>query len=108
MPWQMPGIMQPPTVSGVQPSIVNGPPTTVVIDNGTPNEETVLVSAPTAVPNLPPNNQGQTIFWITATFQKLHNNNSPLTIPGNPGPQPTFTVNNPSYGGIIAAYGILE
>ena len=108
IPWQIPGIVQPTAASGQPPFPVPGSPTTLVIDNGTPSEETVVVSTPTPNPNLPPNNGNQPVFWMTATFHKLHNNGAPLTIPGNPGPQPRFTVNDPSYAGIVAAYGILE
>jgi hypothetical protein len=112
------------------------PGSVVVIDNGSPNEETVIVQAPPpgwvppqgwVPPPPPPGQPPQQTYWIWATFQKEHGvfrppppppgqqqqpiqllGNVAITIPGNPGPQPTFSVSDFSYPGLVLAYAVLE
>ncbi|PWT84422.1 MAG: hypothetical protein C5B56_15630 [Proteobacteria bacterium] len=68
----------------------------LVIDIGTPQEETVVVSG------VAPGNV------ISATFTKLHGVGSTVTIPGNPGPQPTFSITAPGFSGVVLAYTVLK
>jgi hypothetical protein len=85
-----------PTATGVPWTIVPG--SVLNIDQGTPSEETVVVQAVTA--GSPGN--------ITATFTKQHANGASVNIPGNPGPQPSFTTTTPGFSGIVLTYQPLE
>jgi hypothetical protein len=163
VPWQIQPLVIQPQGAGA-PSIVSpGPgPTVLVVDNGTPNEETVVVEYPpgwtAAGPRqppqpgdwMPPTGQQQPTYWIFARFQKEHGivrdaqgnvssitGNMSITIPGNPGPQPTFRmsaqsgdlvwpltwpfapngtrsqqptydISSPVFPGVVIAHGVLE
>jgi hypothetical protein len=124
LPTQVPGnvlaFQQPPPLGPSQQT--SSPVTTIIVDIGTPNEETVALQpvpmfpAPSGngnfVPWTPPPGAQPGSFWIFAEFQKTHTSTPTqpvtITIPGNPGPQTNFTVNDVSNPGVIAAYGILE
>jgi hypothetical protein len=122
LPTQEPGNALNWPVPAQPPPQTSSPVTTVIIDMGTPNEETVTLQPvpmvpappgpggapnPNMVPWTPPAGAPPGI-WIFAEFQKTHQAGATITIPGNPGPQTNFTVNDVSNPGVIAAYGILE
>jgi hypothetical protein len=67
---------------------------TLVVDTG-PNQETVVVTSVSG-------NQ------ITADFVRFHPANTPVTIPGNPGPQPLFDARDPGYAPVIPYFAILK
>jgi hypothetical protein len=70
-------------------------PGTVLLVGTGANMEAVLVTAVNG-------NQ------VTATFQQGHAANTPVTIPGNPGPQPGFSVNGPQYAGVVPYFAIMQ
>jgi hypothetical protein len=86
--------------SAVQWNIAPG--TMLLVDQGSPREELVMVTgvfqgtalnpAPPGAPNLPPVpiNPPGLPTWIQATFIRTHYQGTNLTIMGNPGPQPFF------------------
>jgi hypothetical protein len=78
------------------------------IDPGAQTEETVVVLAvsPTAPPGLGPGLPGKS--WVQAQFHKPHGPGVGINIPGNPGPQPTFSVTNPGFPGLVLGYTVLE
>jgi hypothetical protein len=116
LPAQTPG-----NVLGAVGPQTSSPVNTVIVDMGTPNEETVVLQpvpmfpvlgaggVPTGLlqPWTPPASAPGGL-WIFAEFQKQHLPGATITIPGNPGPQSTFTVNDTTFPGVVAAYGILE
>jgi hypothetical protein len=81
------------TATGIPWSIQTG--TVLTVDGGTPNEETVIVSAVTAT-------------GFTATFQNPHSAGFAYTIPGNPGPQSGFNASDPNNAGVIQSLTILQ
>jgi hypothetical protein len=70
------------------------PGTVLSIDQGTANEETVVVQAVAAGPPM----------TFTATFTKPHGAQATVNIPGNPGPQSSFSVTAPQYQPLILTY----
>jgi hypothetical protein len=88
------------------PTLTVPQPTVMIIDYGTPNEETVIADFKLGLNSGTLTPQGNPpYYFITATFQKQHPAGALITIPGNPGPQPTFDVNA---GGVVLAYAVLE
>jgi hypothetical protein len=79
---------------------------TLILDNGTANEETVEVVNPPAGQVPPANPPGAA--WICVTCIKQHAAGSTVTIPGNPGPQTTWTLNSKGYPGLVLAYTIMQ
>jgi hypothetical protein len=67
------------------------------IDQGTQNEETVVVQSVTPFPPTAPN----TPATITAQFMKSHLSGVAVNIPGNPGPQPSFSITAPGFSGLL-------
>jgi hypothetical protein len=102
-----PQAMSGTTTNGMSWSIQPG--TKLMVDTAsvgfsspTPNPETVIVKSVT-----------QTTF--TATFMRQHGNGPPrpmtpwsITIPGNPGPQPTFTPWDPAYQPVIPYFTVIN
>jgi hypothetical protein len=78
------------------------PGTILVVDEG-PNEETVIVEPPNPARPFPPGTYG-----LTATFRKLHGPNFRITIPGNPGPQLTFSVRTPAAREVVPFFTMLD
>jgi hypothetical protein len=72
------------------------PGTTLIVDTGV-NQETVVVKA-----------IDTSAGKITADFLRSHAANTPITIPGNPGPQPFFDPNDPKYSAVMPYFAILQ
>ncbi len=68
---------------------------TLIIDSGTASEETVIVQQITGT-------------TITATFSKAHAAGATVQIPGNPGPQSTWTVASRGYAGLLLTYTVMQ
>jgi hypothetical protein len=71
---------------------------TLVVDTGV-NQETVVVTAV---------NTTTTPYTFTANFMRSHPANTPITIPGNPGPQPLFNPVDPKYAAVVPYFAILQ
>ncbi len=121
IPWQIqpPGgtlpanvLISPTPPNNQLPAQTASPANVLVIDMGTPFEETVVLQTPPAGWTPPPGAQpapgSNYQYWMFASFQKPHGPGATITFPGNPGPQGTFNLNDASFSGIVAAYGILE
>jgi hypothetical protein len=67
---------------------------TLVIDTG-PNQETVVISVPSP-------------GTFTANFQRNHAQGAPVYIPGNPGPQSLFDVQDPKYSPVVPYIAVLQ
>jgi hypothetical protein len=78
------------------------------MDPGFQTEETVVVLAvsPTAPPGLGPGLPNKS--WIQAQFHKPHGPGVGINIPGNPGPQPSFSITAPGFPGLVLGYTVLE
>jgi hypothetical protein len=99
--------LQPVSVSALQGTTTPNAPSvpitwqiqvgsTLVVDTGV-NQETVVVTS-----------VDTTNTKITANFVRSHPANTPITIPGNPGPQPLFDPRNPQYSAVVPFYAILQ
>jgi hypothetical protein len=101
----------PPVTAPVQVSAlsgnINGMPwsiqagSAITIDPGPAgngNEETVVVQA---VATGPP-------MTFTATFTKPHGAQATIVIPGNPGPQSSFSITSPPFPNLVLTYSVLK
>ena len=73
------------------------PGSILVVDRGTPQEETVVVTGVDTT-----NNRFQ------ATFLRPHGQKFGITMPGNPGPQPLFDPSSPNYLPVVPYWETLQ
>lgn len=84
---------QPPT-PGVPWAIQVG--STLVIDTGASQESVVVTAVDT------------TAMTFKANFIRSHAQYVPITIPGNPGPQPFFDPSNPAYSSVVPYFSVIQ
>ncbi|MBI1913629.1 MAG: hypothetical protein HYS12_02570 [Planctomycetes bacterium] len=75
----------------------------LVVDRGSANEETVVVTASSLDPGstLPANS-------FQAIFLRPHSQGFSITMPGNPGPQPLFDPTSPAYAPVVPYWETLQ
>jgi hypothetical protein len=116
LPWAIRPVTIKPNVGPT--ATLPGPGSTIVLDYGTQNEETVTVQTPPATaPPLP----GPGV-WVYATFHRPHGvvydaqgkvvaascGNVPITYQGNPGPQSGFNLSSNPFPGLVIAFQVLQ